>query len=83
MQCATMDHFGMSVGTPRELLDMLERARKFKERDDRVEIVEHEVEDYGVLKLHNCYVRYLLPMMVEVQCYEWSEGFDGDSLPGT
>jgi hypothetical protein len=22
------------------------------------------------------YVRYLLPLHVEVQCYEWSEGFD-------
>ena len=81
MRCPQGDHFGMSVGTPRELLEMLDRARKFKERDDRVEIVEHEVEDYGVLKLHNCYVRYRLPMMVEVQCYEWAQGFDGDSLP--
>jgi hypothetical protein len=81
MHCPAGDHFGMSVGTPRELLEMLERARKFRERDDRVEIVEHEMEDYGVLKLHNCYVRYRLPMMVEVQCYEWARGFDGDSLP--
>jgi hypothetical protein len=81
MRCPGGDHFGMSVGTPRELLEMLERARKFRERDDRVEIVEHQVEDYGVLKLHNCYVRYRLPLMVEVQCYEWAQGFDGDSLP--
>ena len=83
MRCPKLDHFGMSVGTPEQLYELLERARKFKTRDDRVEIVEPQVEDYKVLKLHNFYVRYLLPLMVEVQCYEWSEGFDGNSLPAS
>ena len=81
MRCPTGDHFGMSVGTPRELLEMLERARKFQERDSRVQIDEHEVEDFKVLKLHNFYVRYLLPLRIEVQCYEWAEGFSGESQP--
>jgi hypothetical protein len=82
MRCPETDHFGMSVGTPEELRAMKERARKFRERDPRVDVVEGGVEDYRVLKLHNFYVRYLLPMCVEVQCYEWAEGFDGSSLPG-
>ncbi len=82
MRCPGMDHFGMSVGTPRELDEMLERARKFAERDPRVEIVERQVEDYKVLKLHSFYVRYRLPLMIEVQCYEWAPGIDGTSLPG-
>ena len=77
----SLDHFGMSVGTPGELLEMLERARKFQERDPRVEIDDHEVEDFKVLKLHNFYVRYLLPLRIEVQCYEWAEGFSGESQP--
>ncbi len=81
MRCPGMDHFGMSVGTPRELDEMLDRARKFAERDPRVEIVERQVEDYKVLKLHNFYVRYRLPLMIEVQCYEWAPGIDGTSLP--
>ncbi len=81
MRCPSMDHFGMSVGTPRELDEMLERARKFAERDPRVEIVERQVEDYKVLKLHNFYVRYRLPLMIEVQCYEWAPGIDRTSLP--
>jgi hypothetical protein len=33
----------------------------------------HQVEDHGMLKLHNCYFRYLLPMMVEIQYYEMGE----------
>jgi hypothetical protein len=83
MRCPKMDHFGMSVGSLAEFEDLLDRARKFREEDGRVEIVEPQVEDYRVLKLHNFYVRYGLPLMVEVQCYEWAEGVDDQSLPRT
>lgn len=81
MRCPSGDHFGMSVGTPRELDEILERARKFAEGDSRVEIVDRQVEDYKVLKLHSFYVRYRLPLMIEVQCYEWAPGVDGTSQP--
>lgn len=81
MTCGKGDHFGMSVGTPEELYEMLERARGFKRHDDDVEIIEPEVEDFQVLKLHNFYVRYRLPLMVEVQCFDWAEGVGPDSLP--
>lgn len=66
------DHFGLSVGTLDELRGVLERARRYRERDDRVEIEDYKVEDHGVLKLHNGYVRFRLPLMVEVQHYEWT-----------
>ncbi len=72
MTCPRMDHFGMSVGSLQELEGMLERARKFKEQDDRVEIVDPNVDDFKVLKLHNFYLRYRLPLMIEVQYYDWS-----------
>jgi len=81
MTSAHLDHFGMSVGTPEELYEMLARAREFKSQDPQVEIVEPEVEDFGVLKLHNFYVRYRLPLMVEVQCFDWAAGVGPDSLP--
>jgi hypothetical protein len=71
MRCSGMDHFGVSVATPAELDGMLERARAWHARDARVEIVERGLDDYGFLKLHNFYVRYRLPLMVEVQCFEW------------
>ena len=29
-----------------------------------------------MLVLHSVYLRYLLPMRVEVQCFQWAEGFD-------
>lgn len=82
MTCPSADHFGMSVGTPRELDEMLERARKYRERDARVEIVDKQVEDFQVLKLHSFYLRFRLPLMIEVQCFEWAEGLGPDSQPG-
>ena len=82
MACPRMDHFGLSVAAPAELYETVERARKFRERDPGVEIIEPEIEDYKVLKLHNFYVRYRLPLMVEVQCYEWAPGVGPSSLPG-
>jgi hypothetical protein len=82
MTCPRLDHFGLSVAEPAELYETLERARKFRERDPRVEIIDPEIEDYQVLKLHNFYVRFRLPLMVEVQCFEWAAGVGPASLPG-
>jgi hypothetical protein len=81
MRCPPADHFGMSVTSEAELDGMLERARKLQEIDSRVEITEKQSEDFKVLKLHSFYVRYRLPMMIEVQCFDWAEGVGGDSLP--
>ncbi|MGQ0805123.1 MAG: hypothetical protein ACT4PI_14830 [Actinomycetota bacterium] len=73
MTCPRLDHFGMSVATMEELDDMLERARKFQAKDDRVDIVDKEATDHdGFLVLTSFYVRYLLPMMIEVQHYAWA-----------
>lgn len=79
MTCPSLDHFGMSVSSAQELDEMLSRAKKYRERDDRVEIIERHTEDYGFLKLHNFYVRYRLPMMVEVQAFEWERDASPES----
>ena len=64
------DHFGVQVDHLDELETMVARAEAFRERDARVEIHPYEVEDHVVLKLHNVYVRFLLPMSIEVQYFE-------------
>lgn len=71
MRAPRLDHFGLAVDGLDQLHEVLARARAFAERDDRVDIIDHDVEDHGVLKLHNFYVGYLLPMMVEVQYFEF------------
>jgi uncharacterized glyoxalase superfamily protein PhnB len=73
MECPHLDHFGISVATEAELDDMLARARRYQEHDDRVDIVDKKVEDHGMLAITSFYVRYLLPMMVEVQWWDFKE----------
>jgi hypothetical protein len=72
MRCPRLDHFGMSVGTLEELEAFHAKAKAYAERDDRVDLVEQDVEDHDVVKIHNFYVRFLLPMMIEVQHFEWA-----------
>ena len=71
MTTARLDHFGLSVGSIEEFEQLLARVEAYRELDERVEIIDRSVEDHGVLKLHNFYVRYLLPLMVEIQHFEY------------
>jgi hypothetical protein len=73
MVAPRLDHFGMSVDTEQELDDMLARAKAFQARDDRVDVVDKELTDHGMLAITSFYVRYLLPMMVEVQWWDFKE----------
>jgi hypothetical protein len=74
MTCPRMDHFGLAVGSADELQVVHDRAQRYAARDDRVDLIGITVEDYGFLRLHSFYVGYLLPMMVEVQYWDWTEG---------
>jgi hypothetical protein len=71
MQCPRLDHFGMSVATHDEFNDLYEKARAFRDRDERVDLIDPKTDEYPMLKLTSFYARYLLPMMVEVQHYDW------------
>lgn len=73
MACPRLDHFGLSVDTEEELDDMLARAKAFRTHDDRVDIVDREVTDHGMLAITSFYVRYLLPMMVEIQWWDFKK----------
>jgi hypothetical protein len=73
MACPRLDHYGISVATEAELDGMLDRATAYRERDDRVDIVDKKLEDHGFLAITSFYVRYLLPMMVEVQWWDYQE----------
>jgi catechol 2,3-dioxygenase-like lactoylglutathione lyase family enzyme len=68
------DHFGIEVYERETLAAIVGRAQAFKaERDPAVEVVDIAVEEYGTIRIHNAYIRYLLPLMVEVQYYEGVE----------
>ena len=70
MQAPRMDHFGMSVDSMAELDEFLARCRAYKEKDDRVDIIDKSAENHGPLTITSFYVGFLLPMMVEVQHFQ-------------
>ena len=47
------------------------RRRRSRRRDDRVDIVDKKTDDHGMLAITSIYVGYLLPMMVEIQYWEF------------
>jgi hypothetical protein len=72
MTCPRLDHFGLSVGSETELDDVLSAAKAYREADKRVDIIDKATTDHGMLKITSIYVRYLLPMMVEIQHWEYA-----------
>jgi hypothetical protein len=72
MVCPRLDHYGLSVATMEELDAVLAAAKAFREHDDRVDIIDKETTDHGMLKISSIYVGYLLPMMVEIQHWEFT-----------
>ncbi len=73
MTCPRLDHYGIAVYDEADFDGILERAKAYRDRDDRVDIIDKKVDDHGMLSITSCYVRYLLPMMVEVQWWQFAE----------
>jgi hypothetical protein len=71
MRAPRMDHFGLGVGSLEELDTFYDRAIEFRQRDDRVDIIDKQTEQHPGLSITNFYVGYLLPMMVEVQYFSY------------
>ncbi len=71
MTCPRLDHYGLSVGSEAELNVVLDAARRRRLQDDRVDIIDKETTDHGMLAITSIYVRFLLPMMVEVQWWDY------------
>jgi hypothetical protein len=71
MTAPRMDHFGLAVGSLEELQGVQTRAEAFRKHDDRVDLIDIHCDDQGVVKIHSLYVKYLLPMMCEIQWWEF------------
>lgn len=74
MQAPPLDHFGLQVATVEEINEIVARAQRFRERDDRVRIIERTsrtthgtADDYT---LTSAYVGFVLPLMIELQHLE-------------
>lgn len=73
MTCPRLDHYGFSVGTEEELDQILARAQAYREKDPRVDIIDKHTDDHGPLAITAIYIGYLLPMMVEIQWWDFKQ----------
>ena len=68
------DHLGLLFETRAEVDELLEKAKKWRERDPRVQIKEYEDLVTGAHVTHAFYVKHLLPIWLDVQCQERTDG---------
>jgi hypothetical protein len=73
MTAPRMDHYGLSVGTEAELDDVLRKAKAYAAKDDRVDVIDKTRDDHGMLAITSIYIGFLLPMMVEIQWWEFKQ----------
>ena len=68
------DHLGLLFDSRAQVDALLEKAKKWRERDPRVEIKEYEDLHVGGTVVHAFYVRHLLPIWFDVQVIEYEAG---------
>ncbi len=71
MKAPRLDHFVMGVGSEEELDTFYRRAVAYRDRDPRVDIIDKQTEQHPGLSITSFYVGYLLPLMVEVQYFDF------------
>jgi hypothetical protein len=73
MRAPRMDHVGLSVARMADFEEVARRCAAWKAKlPDEVDLIEPHFEEHaGLLKLHSLYVRYRLPVMLELQYFEY------------
>jgi hypothetical protein len=64
------DHLGLLFNTRAEVDEKLEQVKRHREKDDRVRIQEYDDLVNGDFVTHAFYVKHLLPIYFDVQCFE-------------
>jgi len=71
LRAPRLDHFGLEIASVDELVAILDRAKAYREKDDRVTIIDlDEMVTHGPTSdytLTNAYIGFLIPLMIELQ----------------
>jgi hypothetical protein len=71
LRAPPLDHFGLEVASVDELVAIVDRARTYQQKDDRVTIIDRsEMVTHGTMSdftLTNAYVGFLIPLIIELQ----------------
>jgi hypothetical protein len=72
MSSPGFDHLGLLQDARTEVDELLEACKRYREKDDRVQIQEYDDLVYPTVTVHAFYVKYLLPIYFDVQSMERS-----------
>ena len=72
MQSPGYDHLGLLYDTREEVDALLEKTKRWQEREPRVQIKEYEDLVMGDVTTHAFYVKHLLPIWFDVQVQEFA-----------
>jgi hypothetical protein len=71
LRAPRLDHFGLEIASLDELVSILDRAKAYREKDDRVTVIDlDEMVTHGPTSdftLTNAYIGFLIPLMIELQ----------------
>ena len=71
LRAPRLDHFGLEIASVDELVAILDRAKAYRKKDDRVTIIDlDEMVTHGPTSdytLTNAYIGFLIPLMIELQ----------------
>jgi len=66
-----LDHFGLEISSVDELTAILDRAKAYREKDDRVTVIDlDQMTTHGSTSdftLTNAYISFLIPLQIELQ----------------
>lgn len=68
------DHLGLLCESREEVDTLLTKAKELQAADDRVRIKEYDDLVNGQHVTHAFYVRFLLPIWFDIQCFEYGDG---------
>ncbi len=76
IQSRGFDHLGLLVNTRGEVDALLEACEKVAAADERMKIKRYDDLVQGPLTVHAFYVKFLLPIYFDIQCFEWEPGHE-------
>ena len=75
LKSTSFDHIGLILEDRAAVDSAYERVKAWQQQDVRVEIMDMQDMDAGMLNNHSFYVRYLLPLWFELQALEYKPEF--------
>lgn len=75
LKSTSFDHIGLILENRAAVDAAYATAQRWQQQDARVEFMEMQDMDAGMLNNHSFYVRYILPLWIELQALEYKPEF--------